>query len=88
VTRDVCLLARMMAANLYVTEIEDLMFEVLFVFHNWINVKTLCFGYLNFNSISSDLIFKCSSLCGAATMTFALALTNCSVSQGKLQSIT
>ncbi|TVU07791.1 hypothetical protein EJB05_41160, partial [Eragrostis curvula] len=28
VTRDVCLLARMMAANLYVSEIEDLMFEV------------------------------------------------------------
>lgn len=30
VTRDVCLLARMMAANLYVSSIEDLMFEVLF----------------------------------------------------------
>jgi phosphoenolpyruvate carboxylase len=32
VTRDVCLLARMMAANLYVTEIEDLMFEVYIVY--------------------------------------------------------
>jgi phosphoenolpyruvate carboxylase len=28
VTRDVCLLARMMAANLYNAQIEDLMFEV------------------------------------------------------------
>lgn len=28
VTRDVCLLARMMAANLYCAQIEDLMFEV------------------------------------------------------------
>ena len=31
VTRDVCLLARMMAANLYFSQIEDLMFEV----RNW-----------------------------------------------------
>lgn len=30
VTRDVCLLARMMAANLYYSQIEDLMFEVLY----------------------------------------------------------
>lgn len=28
VTRDVCLLARMMATNLYYSQIEDLMFEV------------------------------------------------------------
>lgn len=28
VTRDVCLLARLMAANLYFAQIEDLMFEV------------------------------------------------------------
>ncbi|KAK8924168.1 Phosphoenolpyruvate carboxylase 1 [Platanthera zijinensis] len=28
VTRDVCFLARMMAANLYFSQIEDLMFEV------------------------------------------------------------
>lgn len=28
VTRDVCLLARMMAANMYYSQIEDLMFEV------------------------------------------------------------
>jgi len=32
VTRDVCLLARMMAANLYFSQIEDLMFEVSKVF--------------------------------------------------------
>lgn len=30
VTRDVCLLSRMMAANLYIDAIEDLMFEVLY----------------------------------------------------------
>lgn len=29
VTRDVCLLARMMASNLYYSQIEDLMFEVI-----------------------------------------------------------
>ena len=28
VTRDVCLLSRMMAANLYINQVEDLMFEV------------------------------------------------------------
>ncbi|CAM8987156.1 unnamed protein product [Rhodiola kirilowii] len=28
VTRDVCLLARMMAANMYYSQIEDLMFEL------------------------------------------------------------
>jgi Phosphoenolpyruvate carboxylase len=32
VTRDVCLLARLMAANLYFAQIEDLMFEVHSVF--------------------------------------------------------
>jgi hypothetical protein len=31
VTRDVCLLARMMAANLYYSQIEDLMFEVIHI---------------------------------------------------------
>jgi hypothetical protein len=31
VTRDVCLLARMMAANLYIDQIEELMFEVLYI---------------------------------------------------------
>ena len=33
VTRDVCLLARMMAANLYYSQIEDLMFEVNQILH-------------------------------------------------------
>lgn len=33
VTRDVCLLARMMAANLYYSQIEDLMFEVILAYH-------------------------------------------------------
>lgn len=36
VTRDVCLLARLMAANLYFAQIEDLMFEVdRFSILNW-----------------------------------------------------
>ena len=34
VTRDVCLLARMMAANLYYAQIEDLMFEVKYIKYN------------------------------------------------------
>lgn len=34
VTRDVCLLARMMAANLYYSQIEDLMFEVWKLFQD------------------------------------------------------
>lgn len=33
VTRDVCLLARMMAANMYFSQIEDLMFEVRSLFY-------------------------------------------------------
>jgi phosphoenolpyruvate carboxylase len=33
VTRDVCLLARLMATNLYFTQIEDLMFEVKILAH-------------------------------------------------------
>lgn len=45
VTRDVCLLARMMAANVYFSQIEDLMFEVMdhaitvFVFSLLVTVK-------------------------------------------------
>lgn len=38
VTRDVCLLARMMAANLYFSQIEDLMFEVT----NWLLDVVAC----------------------------------------------
>lgn len=38
VTRDVCLLARMMAANLYYSKIEELMFEV---FDNFVNKLSL-----------------------------------------------
>lgn len=46
VTRDVCLLARMMAANLYFSQIEDLMFEVsnmlviIFIFF-WSNMPVI-----------------------------------------------
>lgn len=35
VTRDVCLLARMMAANMYYSQIEDLMFEVFNCFSDF-----------------------------------------------------
>lgn len=42
VTRDVCLLARLMAANLYFSQIEELMFEVWashspIILHLWVS---------------------------------------------------
>jgi len=43
VTRDVCLLARMMAANLYCSQIEDLMFEVQMTDY----LIFLCYTYMN-----------------------------------------
>lgn len=38
VTRDVCLLARMMAANMYFSQIEDLMFEVSKEYHDFLGI--------------------------------------------------
>ena len=49
VTRDVCLLARLMAANLYFTQIEELMFEV--------SNDTLC--KLIYISICTDTFGSC-----------------------------
>ena len=52
VTRDVCLLARMMAANLYFSQIEDLMFEVstgwtyLFIYLLFRVLPGLCLKWL------------------------------------------
>lgn len=43
-TRDVCLLARMMAATLYYSQIEDLMFEVIDSFTNPL-IKSLMLVY-------------------------------------------
>lgn len=40
VTRDVCLLARMMAAKLYFSQIEDLMFEVTIGY--WMLLPAIC----------------------------------------------
>lgn len=53
VTRDVCLLARMMAANLYYSQIEDLMFEVL-------NICILLSSLTNFISLFKVLLLVCS----------------------------
>lgn len=44
VTRDVCLLARLMAANLYYSQIEDLMFEVFSFYHLTHSIE-LCLKY-------------------------------------------
>lgn len=51
VTRDVCLLARLMAANLYFAQIEDLMFEVkitiyLFIFNFFCMISFLSFSFM------------------------------------------
>lgn len=84
VTRDVCLLARMMAANLYFSQIEDLMFEVSkesllpLRFVIWF----FCSEYLNtffsfsFHNVFLITIFFHSYLCGAAMMSFFLVLMN------------
>lgn len=45
VTRDVCLLARMMAANLYYSQIEDLMFEVLVSQPYGLHQSSMMFGH-------------------------------------------
>lgn len=53
VTRDVCLLARMMAANLYYSQIEDLMFEVL-------DICILLFSLTSFIFLTEELFLVCS----------------------------
>lgn len=63
VTRDVCLLARMMAANLYNAQIEDLMFEVKIRTH-------FLFEYCSDISLTRILFITCSYLCGAAVTSY------------------
>ena len=95
VTRDVCLLARMMAANLYYSQIEDLMFEVcnvlstlwcVFIFVFWAFSCILfccpnCFIYL-------FLHFLGSCQCGAAMRNCVLAQMNFTGPQGEMRNIT
>jgi hypothetical protein len=73
VTRDVCLLARMMAANLYYSQIEDLMFEVI-LFQPFEIIILICLLFrLNFTYFLS-CFFSC--LCGVAMMSCVIAQKN------------
>lgn len=97
VTRDVCLLARMMAANLYYSQIEDLMFEVLnsicilqssprsSLFQVGRLLLDYCFCTLSslFSNFSS---YFCSYLCGGAMMSFVFVQTNYIGQPRKMQS--
>lgn len=77
VTRDVCLLARMMASNLYCSQIEDLMFEVRIT------------SSLNFHAYKSILLNSLNSgscLCGDAMMSFGHEQMSCISPQRKMQS--
>jgi len=47
VTKDVCLLARMMAANLYFSDMEDLMFEV--------HIRLLALWMFNLHFLSTQI---------------------------------
>ena len=85
VTRDVCLLARMMAANLYFSQIEDLMFEVS-------NMLVIT-DHLFYSSIKVTVLTSCflfasgSCLCGAAMMSYVFVLMNSLAPQREMQNI-
>lgn len=65
VTRDVCLLARMMAANLYFSQIEDLMFEVTIgIILSFFFISLIKSSFWITHSFLPNILF--SSLCGAA----------------------
>ena len=72
VTRDVCLLARLMAANLYFAQIEDLMFEVenssFFPDTNSLNIPSCrLLGRMSLGAYEIDFSCAlCSSQCGGA----------------------
>lgn len=93
VTRDVCLLARMMAANLYYSQIDDLMFEVLIAkLHRY-----MCRLLYSYGSPSSsfgifvwffELIFLARCPCGVAAMSFVLKRRNSTNPQREMQSTT
>ena len=57
VTRDVCLLARMMAANLYFSQIEDLMFEVSETVIRLLNFFFFFFSFLGIRRLNMFLSF-------------------------------
>lgn len=84
VTRDVCLLARMMAANLYYNQIENLMFEVFISFY--------LYSFPGFHSLRFSWFIRVllgSYLCGVALMNSVCGRMNCTGTQGKmLQNIT
>lgn len=97
VTRDVCLLARMMAANLYFSQIEDLMFEVSGNCFHSPNYTFSSLDLLLFSIASgiSDMLFIAflfpyflgSCQCGGVVMNFVLTLMNFIGHQREMQSI-
>jgi len=85
VTRDVCLLARMMAANLYFSQIEDLMFEVS---NMVVNTDNLFFFSIKVSVLTSCFLFVPGScLCGAAMMSYVFVPMNSLPPQGEMQNI-
>lgn len=83
VTRDVCLLARMMAANLYFSQIEDLMFEV----SNLILVLFTIFLGGKYCLPSCLLSVFGSCLCGVVMMSYVFVLRNSAAQQKEMQNI-
>lgn len=85
VTRDVCLLARMMAANLYFSQIEDLMFEVSNIL---VNTDNLFYSSIKVSVLTSYFLFGPGSCqCGAAMMSYVFVLMNSLPPQGEMQNI-
>lgn len=93
VTRDVCLLARMMAANLYYSQIEELMFEVpdsilkLSMMSFICSIKLLVLLY-RCKYLDNVISYPDSCLCGAAMMNFVFVRMYFTVPQGEMQSTT
>lgn len=93
VTRDVCLLARMMAANLYYSQIEELMFEVpdsilkLSMMSFIYSIKSLVLLY-RCKYLANVLSYPDSCLCGAAMMNSVFVRMYFTVPQGEMQSTT
>ena len=94
VTRDVCLLARMMAANLYYSQIEDLMFEVFSFYHLTHSIelylKDPFYRALFKGPILGRflLMFPCSCPCGVAAMSFVFVQKNFIDPQGEMLNTT
>lgn len=104
VTRDVCLLARLMAANLYYSQIEELMFEVckaffcfilLYVFFQSRHFQKFSTGTFLLFQICFSILFgsfhnfvSFSYLCGVALMNFVFVPRNITCPRRKIQSTT